>query len=104
MKTITPIAKSRLVFRKWSRKSYAVFASIKREVQIGHLSFSICESLVSRGKSFVSFDSRMMFSASTNKQQNLAESLRLTDLSSYLVVLGLASMTPAAIILDRHYK
>lgn len=101
MKTIIPIVKSRLVFRKWSRKSYAVFASLQKEVQIGHLSFSICESLVSRGKSFVSFDSRMLFSASTNKQQNLAESLRLNDLSSYLVVLGLVSMTPAYTLLNR---
>lgn len=101
MKEIISILKSRLIFRKWSRKSYAVFASLKKEVQIGHLSLSICESLVSRGKSFVSFDSRMLFSASTNKQQNLAESLRSNNLSSYLVVLGLVSMTPATTILNR---
>lgn len=98
MKTKSPIAKQQLVFRKWSRKSYAVFASLQREVQIGHLSFYICESLVSRGKSFVGFASRMLFSAFTDKQQNLADSLKLSKMASYLVVLGFVSMTEAETI------
>ena len=102
MKETKSIAKRRLVFTKWSRKSYAIFASLKREVQIGHLSFSICGSLVRKTKSFVSFASRMEFSSFTDKQQNLADSLQLSNMSSYLLVLRLVSMTDAENTLNRH--
>jgi hypothetical protein len=33
-----------VVFSQWSRKSYAVFASLKKVVSIGHLSIDICKS------------------------------------------------------------
>jgi len=42
------------VFSQWSRKAYAVFASIGRQVQIGHLNFDICvKSLLKGKKSFL---------------------------------------------------
>ncbi len=34
---------SQLVFKQWSRKSYAIFASLGKEVSIGHLDIEICD-------------------------------------------------------------
>ena len=32
-----------IIFRQWSRKSYAVFSSLGKEIQIGHIDVEICE-------------------------------------------------------------
>jgi hypothetical protein len=39
-----------IVFSKWTRKSYAVFASLGKLVSIAHLSFDICMSFFSKKK------------------------------------------------------
>jgi hypothetical protein len=93
MKTLNSISNYRLVFRKWSRKNYAVFASLKQEVHIGHLSFSICASLVSRGKSLISFESRRFGIALDEIESGIAERLRLSNMALYLPVLALVSLT-----------
>jgi len=41
---------SSIVFRQWSRKSYAVFASLGEEVQIGHIDDGICEKAIDKNK------------------------------------------------------
>ncbi len=92
MKTNNPIAKQQIVFRKWSRKSYAVFASLQREVQIGHLSFSICASLVSRGKSLISFESRRFGMTLNDIELGIAERLRLSNMALYLPILAMVSL------------
>ncbi len=43
-----------VVFSRWTRKAYAIFSSLKREVQIGHLALCISESLVSKAKTVIS--------------------------------------------------
>ncbi|MBE9466797.1 MAG: hypothetical protein IMY72_00590 [Bacteroidetes bacterium] len=39
-----------IVFSRWTRKSYAVFASLGKIVSIGHLSFDTCMSFFSKKK------------------------------------------------------
>ena len=95
MKFTNSIEKQQLVFTKWTRKSYAIFASLNKEVQIGHLSSLICDSLVATVKSFVSFFSRIELATFSDKQHQLAISLQLNNMSSYLTVLGLVSTTDA---------
>jgi hypothetical protein len=41
---------SSLVFTQWSRKSYAIFASLGKEVQIGHLDEGVCEKAIDKNK------------------------------------------------------
>lgn len=45
---------SSVVFSRWTRKAYAIFSSLKKEVQIGHLALCICEGLVSKAKTVIS--------------------------------------------------
>lgn len=42
-----------IVFKQWTRKSYAVFASLKKEVRIAILSVSITNVLASKGKRII---------------------------------------------------
>ncbi len=41
---------SSIVFRQWSRKSYAIFASLGKEVKIGHLNEGVCEKAIDKNK------------------------------------------------------
>ncbi len=50
MKETNYIEKKRLVFKRWSRKSYAVFVSLKKEISIGRLTKSIVEKSLIKGK------------------------------------------------------
>lgn len=43
MKNIKPISSPSLVFRKWKRKGYAIFASLKKVVKIGQLAVGVCK-------------------------------------------------------------
>ncbi len=45
------IQNRKLVFKRWSRKAYAVFVSLKKEVCIGKVAKSIVEKSLSKGKS-----------------------------------------------------
>jgi len=38
------------VFRKWSGKAYSVFASIGRQIRIGHIDFDICDKALLKDK------------------------------------------------------
>jgi hypothetical protein len=42
MKSRVFISQKQVVFSQWSRKRYAVFASLKKQVKIGHLSVDLC--------------------------------------------------------------
>ncbi len=44
-----------LIFNQWSRKSYAVFASLGKEVQIGHIDGEICEKAIEKNNTKRSF-------------------------------------------------
>jgi len=44
-----------VVFTQWSRKSYAVFSSLGKEIQIGHLDVEICEKAIEKKSSKRSF-------------------------------------------------
>ena len=54
MKNQYNIAKSALVFSKWTRKSYAIFASLGKLVTIAHLSIDICKSFFTQKKNILS--------------------------------------------------
>jgi len=41
---------SSIIFRQWSRKSYAIFASLGKEVQIGHIDDGISEKAIDKNK------------------------------------------------------
>ena len=43
-------SKSVICFRRWSRKAYAVFCSLKREVTIGQLRFNVADRLLKKQK------------------------------------------------------
>ncbi len=45
------IQSQKLVFRRWSRKAYAIFVSLKKEVTIAKVAKSIVEKSLSKGKS-----------------------------------------------------
>ncbi len=45
------IQSKKVVFKRWSRKAYAVFISLKKEVCIGKVAKSIVEKSLSKGKS-----------------------------------------------------
>jgi hypothetical protein len=47
--------KNVLVFSQWSRKTYAIFASLKRVVNIAHLNIDLCESALLKSSSDVPF-------------------------------------------------
>lgn len=49
------IRKEIIVFSQWSRKSYAVFASLKRVVNIAHLSIDLCKSALLKSSSVIQF-------------------------------------------------
>lgn len=50
MKKNSNIIKPRVVFKRWSRKSYAVFVSLKKEISIGKVAKSIVEKSLTKGK------------------------------------------------------
>ncbi|MBK8808826.1 MAG: hypothetical protein IPO21_20175 [Bacteroidales bacterium] len=52
MNIFSKFTKQAFVFRRWSRKSYAVFASLKKNIKIGVLSVSITTSLHSTDLNF----------------------------------------------------
>ncbi len=39
-----------LLFRQWSRNNYAVFASLGKEVNIGHIDIDICDKALEKDK------------------------------------------------------
>lgn len=42
-----------VVFSRWSGKNYAVFASLKKVVSIGHLSIDLCKSSLLKNRSVI---------------------------------------------------
>lgn len=49
------IKKNIVVFSQWSRKGYAIFASLKSVVKIGCLTIDLCESALSKSSSSIQF-------------------------------------------------
>ena len=49
------IKKDRIVFSQWSRKSYAVLASLKKVVNIARLSIDLCKSIQLKTSSVIPF-------------------------------------------------
>ncbi|MDW7693758.1 hypothetical protein R9C00_03290 [Flammeovirgaceae bacterium SG7u.111] len=54
MNTFPNISPQTLVFSRWSRKSYAVFASLGKSIKIGKLSVEICRQATKTLESFIS--------------------------------------------------
>ncbi len=53
VKSNIKISQKSLVFSKWSRKNYAIFASLKRVVKIARLSVDICSSSLKKNASSI---------------------------------------------------
>ena len=49
MKKNKQIQNNVVIFSQWSRKSYAVFATLKRVISIAHLSIDLCHSALLKG-------------------------------------------------------
>ncbi len=54
------IDQATVVFSRWTRNAYAVFASLKTEVLIGHLALCISEGLVSKSKAVLSLSAQVL--------------------------------------------
>ena len=51
MNGILSYKKAKLVFKQWSSKKYAVFASLGKQVCIGHINIDICDKASEKSKS-----------------------------------------------------
>ena len=51
MKHLSHKSKYSIVFSKWSRKNYAIFASLHKVIKIARLSVDVCMSSLSKNKS-----------------------------------------------------
>ena len=87
MHRITPCSqKVMLRFRRWSRKNFAVFSGLHREISIGHITFDISDKalLKSIKKTFGSYAA-----AETNnpdEDEEVVENVLLTELSELLII------------------
>ena len=78
-----------LIFRQWSRKSYAVFATLGNEVQIGHIDVGICEKAIDKNNTERSFKKDCTDSL-LNETDDLDE---LTLVNTDLQLMSLLSIT-----------
>jgi hypothetical protein len=78
-----------LFFRQWSRKSYAIFASLGKEVQIGHIDVGICEKAIDKNNTERSFKKDCTDSL-LNETDDLDE---LTLVNTDLQLMSLLSIT-----------
>lgn len=90
----TPVfIKQKIVFRKWSRKAYALFASVGKEVVIGRTSAAISDKSLTKNTS--SFHKSIITNGDSNNVQDtclddedrLFNALLSEDISIYLNVL-----------------
>ena len=86
-------AKKSLVFSKWTRKSYAVFASLGKLVTIGHLSIDICKSFLSQKKNILAALTNN--SESSDSEHADPDSLDATWIETLLLELGIVSLDEA---------
>jgi hypothetical protein len=54
MKSSIFIFQRQVVFSQWCRKGYAIFASLKRQVKIGHLSVELCNASLKKSVDLIS--------------------------------------------------
>jgi hypothetical protein len=76
------IPKKVLVFAQWSRKGYAVFASLNKVVNIAHLSIELCKSALQGSDSQTYYDQRI--AAEEDEVEEIE--IRNSDLALALVV------------------
>lgn len=73
-------------FRRWSRKNFAVFSGLHREISIGHIAFDISEKalLKSNKKTIASFAD----SETNNPEEDVevVENILLAELSELLII------------------
>lgn len=50
MKNALLYTQKAIVFRQWSRKNYAVFTSLRKEVNIGHVDIDTCDKALGKDK------------------------------------------------------
>lgn len=67
------IKKSVVVFSQWSRKGYAIFASLKSVVKIGCLTIDLCESALSKSSSSIQFVSTVGCDENESMDPNSSE-------------------------------
>ena len=61
----------KLIFRQWSRKKYAIFASLGKEVSIGHVDVDICDKAINKDSniSFLTQNSSNGFSTEIEDEE-----------------------------------
>ena len=90
---------STIRFRRWTRKNYAVFAGLHREISIGHISFDICEkALLKSGKKTQDTYFETDTDDSTEEEEDFTDLLILKELSEQQYTVN----SPAVFITDRH--
>jgi len=73
---------STIRFRRWTRKNYAVFAGLHREISIGHISFDICEkALLKSGKKTEDIYLEAIADNKSEVQEELPDMVLLQELS-----------------------
>lgn len=80
MQNKTSIKANKLVFSKWSRKSYAVFASLGRVVKIAQLKVDICNQAIKKNINIIT-----EFIQKLNKQLELFADELIEQLESLLL-------------------
>jgi len=74
-----------IIFSQWSRKSYAVFASLKKTVRIACLSIDICQSALLKVPAVICLLTLLGISDIENDETDISE--QLDDLLLSLVVI-----------------
>lgn len=85
MKKVTA-TKNMIRFRRWSRKAYAVFSSLGRQVTIGCLRKSVVDASLSKQKSeifFITKDSESFYEEAEEYKQDISPDL----LSKFIEIL-----------------
>jgi hypothetical protein len=112
----TYISPSIFVFSKWSRKEYAIFASLGKLIKIGVLKADICQKALLKGlvdlnnnvgiKEDCEEDETELSSPDQNSLQLILSSLGLSVLQSYNLVSSTTSekVNPLRNILYSQYK
>lgn len=79
-----------LTFRQWSRKGYAIFASLGKEVNIGHVDVEICEKASEKNNIKKTAGLHNIDTSITEDEE--VEELSLNDLDAQLIsCIGLTS-------------
>ena len=83
----------RICFRRWSRKSYAVFAGLHKVIAIGHLSSGICEAANKKNDTGLTNSSEETFFNTDNQEEEQEKEALLLLLSENINIVSPSSIS-----------